>query len=195
MKSVYAVATLFLAVSSLALPARAQQSAQPQPQASSAPAASSNPASAIDPEKEADIRKLLELTGTKALFNQTIGNIMSLMQKSLMQANPDDPRGQMFANLIAQQLRGDMAGQYEDLLKRLIPVYDKYYTKEDIENIIQFYGTPLGQKLLKVTPDISRESQTIGYQWGSKIGRDAVAKVLQTHPDLQVVGARAMGAN
>jgi uncharacterized protein len=88
-----------------------------------------------------------------------------------------------------------MTGQYEDLLKRLIPVYDKYYTKEDVENIIQFYGTPLGQKLLKVSPDISRESQTIGYQWGSKIGRDAVAKVLQTHPDLQVVGARAMGAN
>jgi hypothetical protein len=94
MKSVFAVATLFLAVSPLAFAARAQQPAQPQPQASSAPAASANPAAAIDPEKEADIRKLLELTGTKALVNQTIGNIMSLMQKSLMQANPDDPRGQ-----------------------------------------------------------------------------------------------------
>lgn len=195
MKSAFAVATLFFVVSLLALPTRARQSAQPQPQASYASAAVESPTPPIDPEKEADIRKLLELTGTKALFNQTIGNIMSLMQKSLMQANPDDPKGQMFANLIAQQLRGDMTGQYEALLERLIPLYDKYYTKEDIENIIQFYGSPLGQKLLKVSPDISRESQTIGYQWGSKIGRDAVAKVLQTHPDLQGMGARAMGAN
>jgi uncharacterized protein len=188
MKIPFAVTVLICVASPFATSLRAQQTVPSPPQATSAPVPGAN-AGAIDPEKEADIRKLLELSNTKAMFNQTIGTMMSLIQKSLLQSNPDDPKAQMLANLIAQELRGDMTSQYDDLVSHLIPVYDKYYTKDDIEKIIQFYGTPIGQKLLKVTPDLTRELQTIGYQWGSKIGRDAFAKVLQTHPDLRGLSA------
>lgn len=200
MKNVFAFAVLFCALSTFTFPVRAQQAASSfqsgAPSSSiGTPGMSASPTSAIDPEKEADIRKLLELANTKAMFNQTIGTMMSLIQKSLLQANPDDPKAQMFSNLIAQQLRGDMASQYNELVNQLVPVYDKYYTKDDIEQIIQFYQSPIGQKLLKVTPDLSRETQTIGYQWGSKIGRDVVAKVLQQHPDLQGMGVRSAASN
>jgi len=200
MKNVFAIAVLVCALSSFVFPTHAQQVAAPnQPQAlalsSGAAPATTSPSGAIDPEKEADIRKLLELANTKAMFNQTISTMMSLIQKSLLQSNPDDPKAQMFSNLIAQQLRGDMASQYNELVNQLVPIYDKYYTKDDIEQIIQFYQTPIGQKLLKVTPDLSRETQTIGFQWGTKIGRDVVAKVLQQHPDLQGMGARSTASN
>lgn len=187
MKRVLVIAFLLVYISTIASPVRARTN---QVQVSPSSAVTTSPAAPIDPEKEAAIRRLLELTGAKTMFEQTITTMTSLMQKSLMQANPDNPKVQELSNLIAQKLRDDMSTQYDELLKQLIPLYDKYYTKDDIDQIIQFDATPLGQKLLKVMPEIARESQTIGYQWGSKIGRDAVTKVLQEHPELRSVAAQ-----
>jgi hypothetical protein len=188
MKNVLA-ALSFSAVLAIAVSVSAQETAQVtvSPPSASTPSATV----AIDPAKEADIRKLLELTGAKAMFTQSVTTMTSLMQKSIVQANPDNPKVQELSNLLAAKLRDNISVQYGELLKLLIPLYDKYYTKDDLDQIIQFDQTPLGQKLLKVTPEISRESQTIGYQWGARIGRDAVAQVLQEHPELRGLGAQA----
>ena len=60
----------------------------------------------------------------------------------------------------------------------LAPVYIKYMTKEDLEDLIKFYQTPIGQKFSKNTPLIMQESMQIGQQWGMQLGRE-VAKKLQ----------------
>jgi hypothetical protein len=59
-----------------------------------------------------------------------------------------------------------------ELVDMLAPVYKKYMTKEDIETMIQFYETPVGQKYAKSTPLIMRESMEIGQQWGARIGEE-----------------------
>ncbi len=42
-------------------------------------------------------------------------------------------------------------------LHSLVPIYQKYYTKEDMEIISRFYKTPTGKKFIKNTPYITRE--------------------------------------
>src|SRR5580704_5224380 len=100
MKIALAITVLVCVASPFAMSLRAQQTVPVQPQATSVPSTGAIAAATIDPEKEADIRKLLELSNTKAMFNQTIGTMLSLIQKSLLQSNPDDPKAQMLANLI-----------------------------------------------------------------------------------------------
>lgn len=46
----------------------------------------------------------------------------------------------------------------------MVELYDKYFTKEEIEDFIKFYKSPSGQKFLKVTPDIQKELMTIMMQ-------------------------------
>jgi len=46
----------------------------------------------------------------------------------------------------------------EDIIERLIPIYDKYYTESEVEEVIQFYQGPAGKKVLEVTPQIMKES-------------------------------------
>ena len=45
-------------------------------------------------------------------------------------------------------------------------------TKEDLEEFIKFYQTPVGKKFAKNTPFIMQESMQIGQQWGMKIGEN-----------------------
>src|SRR5579863_7575858 len=46
----------------------------------------------------------------------------------------------------------------DDLIQAMIPVYQKHFTKGDIDAFVAFYSTPAGQKLLKEMPPITQES-------------------------------------
>jgi hypothetical protein len=40
----------------------------------------------------------------------------------------------------------------------MVPVYQKHFTKGDINNLITFYSSPTGQKVLEEMPAIAGES-------------------------------------
>ena len=67
-----------------------------------------------------------------------------------------------------------------ELLEKIIPLYDKYYTIEDLKAVNAFYGSPAGQKVLSTLPQIMQESMKIGQEWGAKIGKQAEEEVQQT---------------
>jgi hypothetical protein len=73
----------------------------------------------------------------------------------------------------------------QELVGLAMPVYDKYLSDTDIRGLIEFYSTPLGQKVINVLPNIMTESGEKGRQWGERIGRESMIEVLQEHPDLQ----------
>lgn len=47
----------------------------------------------------------------------------------------------------------DMPG----IMRELMPIYDKYYSSEELKEISAFYRTPAGQKMIEVTPKIMNE--------------------------------------
>ena len=67
----------------------------------------------------------------------------------------------------------------------MVPIYDKYYTHEDIKGLIQLYGTPLGKKMLVVLPKVMGESQAAATKWGETIGRESMMEVLAEHPEME----------
>ncbi len=58
-----------------------------------------------------------------------------------------------------------------DLTEMLVPVYSQDLTPEDLEELIKFYETPVGNKFAKNAPLIIQESMQIGQRWGIKLGR------------------------
>ena len=53
----------------------------------------------------------------------------------------------------------------DEIIKRLIPVYDKYYSEEDLREIIQFHKSPAGQKVIETTPLIMKESVGVSIKY------------------------------
>jgi len=66
-----------------------------------------------------------------------------------------------------------------------IPLYDKYYSPEDLKGLIQFYATPVGQKTLTVLPKLMPELQDEGRKWGEGLGRESMLEVFSEHPELK----------
>lgn len=47
---------------------------------------------------------------------------------------------------------------WDDILQSMVSVYQKHFTKGDIDHLVAFYSTPTGQKLLREMPAITAES-------------------------------------
>lgn len=54
------------------------------------------------------------------------------------------------------------------LMDRMVPIYAKYYTQQDMDDLIAFYDTPLGKKLSTVQPQITLESMSVAQQWAAR---------------------------
>lgn len=63
----------------------------------------------------------------------------------------------------------------DEMLQAMIPVYEKHFTKGDIDGLVAFYTSPTGQKLLKELPSVTAESM----QASQGIVQRLVAKEMQ----------------
>jgi len=149
--------------SSATAPAPAPSATPSSPDSTSA--APTPAAPAVDPAKEVEIRKLLETTGTVKLVNQMLGQMMETLRGRSTGLPPE----------FWDQLQKDM--DPAKLVEKLIPVYDKYYSLDDLKAVNAFYQTPAGQHLLQAQPMVMKESMSIGQEWGRAAGMKAMLEI------------------
>ncbi len=46
----------------------------------------------------------------------------------------------------------------EDLIQDVVPIYQKHLSRSDVEAVIRFYSSPVGQKIRREQPAMARES-------------------------------------
>jgi hypothetical protein len=66
----------------------------------------------------------------------------------------------------------------------LVGIYDKHFTDDEIKGLLQFYGSPLGQKVAAEMPKIGRETQAAVRVAGTKAAKEALAEAKQQNPEV-----------
>lgn len=148
-----------------------------------AAAARANKQPKIDPAKEADIRRLLQVMGAESTMTHAMSDMETSIRPLLTSAFPAGEYRERLIQLFFEKFHSKI--DLQEMVNLAVPVYDKYLSDDDIKGLIEFYSTPLGQKMIKALPSIMTESGEKGRQWGEKIGRESMIEVLQEHPDLQ----------
>jgi uncharacterized protein len=147
----------------------------------------------IDPQKEADIRKLLDLMGTTGLMQQILQNSEKSLRPLMANALPAGEYRDKLLDLFFAKFQSELKTQ--SLIDLAVPVYDKYFSDEDIKGMIQFYQTPLGQKAVKTMPQLMNELSQAGRKMGEDIGRRSMLEVMAEHPELEKAMEDAGKAN
>lgn len=103
---------------------------------------------------EEDIRTMMEISNSigqaEIIMEYMIGQYKTML--------PDVPAD--YWELFLEEI------DYEYFIELLTPIYKKYYTQEEIQDIIAFYESPTGQKMIEVQPMISQDSMIAGEEWG-----------------------------
>jgi hypothetical protein len=133
--------------------------------------------------KQADIRRLLQITGAGSIATQSMDQMEKTIRPMVTVALPPGDYREKLVDLFFEKFRSKR--QPDELSNLVIPIYDKYYSDEDIRGLIQLYQTPLGKKMLSTLPQVMAESQAAGTKWGEQIGRESMTEVMAEHPELQ----------
>lgn len=133
--------------------------------------------------KEADIRQLLELTHAGAVATQTMDAMEGNMRTLMTNAFPPGEYREKLIDMFFAKFHEKRDTQ--QLVELAVPVYSKYYSDEEIKQLIQLYQTPVGQKLLGATPSIIAELQAAGQKWGEELGKQSMMEVLAEHPEME----------
>lgn len=119
----------------------------------------------VAPEKQAEIEKMLKLTGMEKLMDQMKVQMISSFKSS----------GNGLPDSFWENFEKKM--NVNELLKMIIPIYDKHYSVEEIKAINAFYESPIGKKVLATLPAVMEESMKAGQEWGAKIAQQVADEV------------------
>lgn len=181
MKSAIAVVIL-LACASVCVAQESSSADQDQSQSVVAAAKASRAVIQSKDAKEADIRQLLELTHAGALATQTMQTMEANIRPLMTNAFPAGDYREKLIGLFFEKFHSKLDAQ--QMVDLAVPVYDKYYSDDEIKQLIQLYGTPLGQKMLATMPKLLADLQAAGEKHGEEVGRQCMMEVLNEHPEM-----------
>jgi uncharacterized protein len=119
----------------------------------------------ISAEKRKEVDELLRLTGLEKLMTQMRDQMITSMTSGNTRIPPE----------VVKRLSAKM--DIREVLEKIVPIYDKYYSLEDLRAVNAFYASPAGQKVLSSLPQVMQESMAVGQQWGEKAGRELAAEL------------------
>lgn len=134
----------------------------PAPPATTAPAV---PVPVIEPQKRADLVKLMQVTGATRLGLQLFEQVLTSF-KNVVPGSKD-----AFWNEFRKEVSAD------ELTERLLPIYDRHLSPAEVKELIRFYESPLGKKVLAAMPAITSESMQVGQTWGMDLALRAKKKL------------------
>lgn len=139
-------------------------------------------ANPIDPAKEADIRSLMELVGARDLVQDGANATIEQSHEKILATVPNNDKGQAFVNAFAASYQKKF--DVDQVTDQLVGVYDQHFSEEEIRGLLQFYGSPLGQKVAAEMPKISREIQAAARSASNKAAKEALAEMKQQNPEI-----------
>jgi uncharacterized protein len=183
MKAVLALAIIYVGTFFLAIQGASQNPVSAAPQ-STASQDQASPAQAkpIDPVKDADIRSLMELIGARDQVQDAVNNSSEQYREKLLVTVPNNDKGQAFVTSFIESYQKKF--DVNQMTEQLVTIYDKHYTDDEIKSLLQFYGSPIGQKFAAETPKILHEIQVASRTTGAKAAKEALQALRAQNPEI-----------
>jgi TonB family protein len=141
---------------------------------------------AIDPETAADIRRLIEAMGTKNIVPQMFESQLQPVREQLLKNLnnlPADVDKEKIADRFIQMMKDRIdSGELADLA---IPVYAKYFTHDEIKDMLAFYESPTGKRFTEEAPSAIRDVQAaVSQHWQNVVLPQLIRQMAVEFPEL-----------
>lgn len=147
-----------------------------------APAPADKPVEKLDPAKETAIRHLMDITETSKMGDSLNAAITGEVRRQMGRAIPPDQLPK-FMDTFSQKYTP--SAPPSAVTNAMVPVYAKNFTLEEIQGLVKFYESPLGQRVVKVLPQVIQESQAAGAQIDQQVAIATLRSMETEYPQLK----------
>lgn len=157
----------------------------------------------VSPEMKVAVEQLLDTMQFNDMARKTMGQMMQMMPAILRQSA-------MQTASAGRKLSASDEAQVNELLEKIIPeasaaigqvmtdpaliaemrtemtpLYARYYTLQEVRDLSAFYASPLGQKMISITPSLASDSMAISQRVllprTNAVVQQIIQKMLSSH--------------
>lgn len=119
-------------------------------------------------------KELISITGATTLFSPLIAGVVEQAKVLFLQQNPALSKD---LNEIATRMRADLQPRFTELTDEVARLYSQNFTEQELKEILAFYKTPAGKKLLTAQPQVVDASMKFAQDWANKLSDQVIAKM------------------
>ena len=153
---ILAATGLALGVALAGAPAMAQQPRQ------TAPAPAAQPLKPATPAALAAAKEILAMKNASAMYANAVPNLVDQTKNALMASNLNYQKD---LNEVAVIVAKTLAGREKEIGDGMAQIYANEFSEQELKDLVTFYKSPLGQKLLSTEPRAIQFSMSYMNQW------------------------------
>jgi hypothetical protein len=130
-----------------------------------APAGAQTAEKPASPAALAAAKEILAMKNASAMYSAAVPNIVQQTKDQLLQSNLNYQKDlNEVAVIVAQKLNG----REKEIGDGMAQVYAGQFTEQELKDLVAFYKSPLGQKLLSTEPRAIQMSMAYMNQWAQQ---------------------------
>lgn len=126
------------------------------------------------PSAMAVAKQLITTTGATTVFAPLIAGVVEQAKILFLQQNPALAKD---LNEVALKLRTDLQPRSSELNDEVARLYATNFTEQELKDILAFYQSPAGKKLLEKQPQVIDTSMAFAQTWANKLSDEVVNKI------------------
>ena len=119
-------------------------------------------------------KQLIATTGTNAVFNPLIAGVVEQAKLLFLQQDPGLAKD---LNEVAAKLRTDLQPRFSELNDEVARLYATNFSEQELKDILAFYQSPAGKKLLVTQPKVIDSSMAFAQTWANKLSDEVIANI------------------
>jgi uncharacterized protein len=126
------------------------------------------------PQAIALAKELIFLKGGQQMFGPVVPGVIESTKDVFLPTNPNlsKPLGEVSA-----QLKSEYASKSDELMNEVAKVYATHFTEQELKEIVAFYKTALGKKLLNEDPIAIEAGFTRAKEWANDFSNQVMTKM------------------
>jgi hypothetical protein len=119
-------------------------------------------------------KEIVTVTGATTLFNPLIAGVVEQAKLLFLQQNPGLSKD---LNEIAIKIRNDLAPRFDELVNDVARNYAIHFTEQELKDVLAFYKSPAGKKLISEQPKVVDASLKFAQTWANSLSDEVVGKM------------------
>src|SRR5258708_4982068 len=128
----------------------------------------------VSPAQLLIAKQIVEIKGVKAMFAPLVRGVVQKTKDSVMQTNVMWGKD---LNEIAAQIEKEYQPRGEEIVDATARIYASHFTEPELKQILTFYQSPVGQKMLAEEPKALDQSMSYAGSWGDNLSIDVMSKL------------------
>ena len=115
-------------------------------------------------------KEILMMKNASAMYASAVPNIVQRTKDSILQNNLNYQKD---LNEVSVVVAKQMAGKEKEIGEQMAKIYATDFTEQELKELVTFYKSPLGQKLLSQEPKSIQNSMSVMNQWAQTFSEEA----------------------